>query len=67
MEGFAIGIAVGMGGGIAVGISIGLAIGRGEQRPLTPEEQRRRKKLVIAGLATTVLGLIALALVALLI
>ena len=64
MEGFPIGLAVGMGGGMAVGISIGMAIGRGEHRPMTPEEARRRKKLVIAGLAITVLGLIALALVA---
>ncbi len=60
MEGFPIGLAVGMGAGIAIGI----AIGRGEQRPLTPEEESRRKKLVIAGVATTVLGVIALALVA---
>jgi hypothetical protein len=53
-----------MGAGTAVGISIGIAIGRREQGLMTPEEERRRKKLVIAGLATTALGLIALALVA---
>ena len=64
MEGFPIGLAVGLGGGMAIGISIGIAIGRGEQRQMTPEEERKRKKLVIAGLAVTVLGLIALALVA---
>jgi len=64
MEGFPIGLAVGMGAGIATGISIGIAIGRREQRPLTPEEERRRKKLVTAGVAITVLGVIALALVA---
>ena len=65
MEGFPIGLAVGVGGGIAIGISIGIAIGRREQRPLTPEEERRRKKLVIAGVAITVIGVIALVLVAL--
>jgi hypothetical protein len=64
MEGYPIGLAVGIGAGIAIGISIGIAIGRREQRPLTPEEERRQKKLVIAGVAVTVLGLIALALVA---
>jgi hypothetical protein len=65
MEGFPIGLAVGMGGGMAVGISIGIAIARREQSQLTPEEERRRKKLVIAGVAITVVGVIALALVAL--
>ena len=65
MEGFPIGLAVGMGGGMAVGISIGIAIARREQIQLTPEEERRRKKLVIAGVAVTVVGVIALALVAL--
>jgi hypothetical protein len=65
MEGFPIGLAVGMGGGMAVGISIGLAIAKREQRPMTPEEERRRKKLVIAGVAITVVGVIALAVVAL--
>jgi hypothetical protein len=64
MEGFPVGLAVGMGAGTAVGISIGIAIGRREQGLMTPEEERRRKKLVIAGLPTTALGLIALALVA---
>ncbi|MFC1847870.1 hypothetical protein ACFLXV_00970 [Chloroflexota bacterium] len=63
MEGYPIGLVVGVGAGIAIGISIGIAIGRREQRPLTPEEERRRKKLVLAGVATTVLGVIALALV----
>jgi len=67
MEGFPIGLAVGVGGGIAIGISIGIAIGRREQRPLTPEEESRRKKLVLAGVAITVIGVIALSLVALLI
>jgi len=67
MEGFPIGLAVGMGAGISIGIGIGIAIGRRESRPLTPEEERRRKKLVIAGVAITVLGVIALALLALLI
>ena len=67
MEGFPIGLAVGVGGGIAIGISIGIAIGRREQRPLTPEEGSRRKKLVLAGVAITVIGVIALSLVALLI
>ena len=67
MEGFPIGLAVGMGGGMAVGISIGMAIAGREQRPMTPEEERRRKKLVTAGVAITVIGVIALALVALLI
>jgi len=64
VEGYPIGLAVGMGAGIAIGISIGIAIGRREQRPLTPEEERRRKKLVIAGVAIVLLGVIALALVA---
>lgn len=63
MEGYPIGLAVGMGAGIAIGISIGIAIGRREQRPLTPDEERRRK-LVIAGVAIGLLGMIALALVA---
>jgi hypothetical protein len=67
MEGFPIGLAVGVGGGMAIGISIGIAIGRREQSQLTPEEESRRKKLVIAGVAITVLGVIALALLALLI
>ena len=65
MEGFPIGLAVGMGGGMAVGISIGMAIARRERIPMTPEEERRRKKLVIAGVAITVIGVIALASVAL--
>jgi len=67
MEGFPIGLAVGVGGGMAIGISIGIALARRELRPLTPEEERRRKKFVIAGIAITVIGVIALALVALLI
>ena len=62
MEGYPIGLAVGIGAGMVVGISIGLAIARREQRPLT----QRRKKLVIAGVAMTLLGLIALAAVAVL-
>lgn len=64
VEGYPIGLAVGMGAGIAIGISIGIAIGRREQRPLTPAEERRRKKLVIAGVAILLLGAIALALLA---
>ena len=64
MEGYPIGLAVGIGAGMAVGISIGIAIERGKRSQMTPEEERRRKKLIIAGLAVTVLGLIALALVA---
>jgi hypothetical protein len=64
MEGFPIGMAVGIGAGIAIGISIGMAVGRREQGPLTPEEEARRKKLVMAGVAVTALGLVALALVA---
>lgn len=67
MEGFPIGLAVGVGGGIAIGISIGIAIVRRELRPMTPEEERRRKRLVTAGVAITVLGVIALTLLALLI
>ena len=64
MEGYPIGLAVGMGAGIAIGISIGIAIGRRESRPLTPEEESKRKKLVLAGVAILLLGVIALALVA---
>jgi len=63
MEGFPIGLAVGVGGGMAIGISIGIAIGRREQRPMTPEEESRRKKLVTAGVAILLLGVIAGALV----
>jgi hypothetical protein len=64
MEGFPIGLAVGVGGGMAIGISIGIAIGRRDQAPLTPEEERRRKKLVMALIATLVLGVVAFALLA---
>jgi len=67
MEGFPIGLAVGVGGGIAIGISIGMAIARREQQPVTPQQERRRKNLVVLGVASTVLGVIALALVALLV
>jgi heme/copper-type cytochrome/quinol oxidase subunit 2 len=64
MEGFPIGLAVGLGGGMVIGISIGIAIERQKQRPMTPEEEKRRKRLTIAGIAITLLGVIVLALVA---
>jgi len=63
MEGFPLGLAVGLGLGMVIGIIIG-AIMRREQKPMTPEEEKRRKRLVIAGIAITLLGVIALALVA---
>jgi MFS family permease len=61
MEGFLLGLAVGLGLGMVIGISIG-AIMRREQKPMTPEEEKGRKKLVIAGIAITLLGVIAFAL-----
>ena len=64
MEGFPIGLAVGLGGGMVIGISIGIAIERGKQRPMTPEKERSRKRLTIAGIAITLLGVVALALMA---
>ena len=65
MDGFPIGLAVGLGGGFAVGISVGMVVARG-QGPLTEEELRRRKRLTKLGVGILVLGLVALALVALL-
>jgi len=58
MEMFPAGFAAGIGAGIAIGISIGKASAR--KGPLSPEEKRRQRKLVMAGLATLALGMITL-------
>jgi hypothetical protein len=55
---FPVGLAAGVGLGIAIGIGIGKASARKE--PLAPEEKRRQRKLVMAGLATLALGVITL-------
>ncbi len=65
MEGFPIGMAVGFGGGFAVGLSVGMMVARG-RGALTEEERRRMKRLTVAGVVILVLGVIALAVVALL-
>ena len=56
MEMFPAGFAAGIGAGIAIGIGIGKANAR--KGPLTPEEKRRQRKLVMAGIATLALGVV---------
>lgn len=57
MEMFPVGFGAGIGAGIAIGIYIGKANAR--KGPLTPEEKARQRKLIMAGIATLALGVIA--------